>query len=272
MINDQSVEARNGGSYAASFSPGATNMTKSTNNLKSTTVPQAVNDGNMINPHIKMTTTVNTAKTIYHQTAQHRDTLIATTPSTHLLNVAMNTQPGSLANSKSPRANFKASSPMSTNQTSPVHISSPSVSASKFDLRAKLVASYTVAMNALESVTPDLLSKVGYDQAHSAIVEMHNEITRYNKSVFTNTTAALHPPIGPRDMFADAILRSGNLLCEYRTLFRKYETVVAAQGLASAQLKHTLASKQHIESEMFHIKSRLQQIQFDSGKLGEYNY
>ena len=93
-----------------------------------------------------------------------------------------------------------------------------------------------------------------------------------HKLVSSKIPTKLKPPNGPKDDFADAILRSGNLLSEYRTIFRKYESAVAAQGVASAQLKHTLASKQHIESEILHIKSRLQQIQFDWGKeRGSFN-
>jgi hypothetical protein len=161
---------------------------------------------------------------------------------------------------------------MNASLSPPNQKSSPYTSTSSIDLRAKLVAAYTVAMNSLESVTPDLLSKVGYDQAHTVIVEMHNEITKYNKSILSKESAGLKPPNGPKDDFADAILRSGNLLSEYRTIFRKYESAVAAQGVASAQLKHTLASKQHIESEILHIKSRLQQIQFHWGKeRGSFN-
>jgi len=272
MINGQSLEARNGGSYAASFAPRVNSMMTTNNNSKSTTAPHTINDGKINNPHLRTTTTVNTATTVYHQPAQHRDTFNTSSSYSPHSNVEINTQSSSPANPKSPRTYNRTSSAMNASLSPPNQTSSPYSSTSSIDLRAKLVAAYTVAMNSLESVTPDLLSKVGYDQAHTVIVEMHNEITKYNKSVLSKESAGLKPPNGPKDDFADAILRSGNLLSEYRTIFRKYESAVAAQGVASAQLKHTLASKQHIESEILHIKSRLQQIQFDWGKeRGSFN-
>ena len=266
LIKNQTSKSSIGGSYASSFAPKVESMMTMNESSRSNTVPQTTIDGKMLNPHHKTTTTVNTAVTVYHQNANNsRSTTIATGSSSPPSSTDIKTMNGSMANPKSPRPYINHSSTIkSTSQASPNQTTSPYTSGSSIDLRSKLVASYTFALNALESVTSEL--KVGYEQANTAIVEMHNEVARYNKSVSTRATPALHPPNGHRDVLADAILRSGNLLCEYRALYRKYETALAAQGVASAQLKHTLAMKQHAESELLHIKSRLEQIQLDSSK------
>ena len=121
-------------------------------------------------------------------------------------------------------------------------------------------------MNALDSVTTDLQTKLGYEQANTAIVSLLNETTGYYKAVYIGETPALKPPTNSKESFADAILKSGNLLGEYKVMFREHEAATAAQSSASAQLKLAYAQKQLIESKLLHIKSRLQQLQFDAGK------
>jgi hypothetical protein len=190
-------------------------------------------------------------------------------------------QQGSMNNRSFPIQNVnQQSSPLFKHQQSPMTTSSPAGLISinhqtspvyknpgnNEPLRPKLIAYYTVAMNALDSVSVDLQTKVGYEQANSAIVTLLNETTSYYKAVYLNETPALEPPTSSKDHFADSILKSGNLLGEYKVLFREYETAMTSQSLASAQLKHALAHKQHIESKLLHIKSQLQQLQHDNGK------
>jgi len=190
-------------------------------------------------------------------------------------------QQGSMNNRSYPIQNVnQQSSPLFKHQQSPMTTSSPAGLISinhqtspvyknpgnNEPLRPKLIAYYTVAMNALDSVSVDLQTKVGYEQANSAIVTLLNETTSYYKAVYLNETPALEPPTSSKDHFADSILKSGNLLGEYKVLFREYESAMTSQSLASAQLKHALAHKQHIESKLLHIKSQLQQLQYDNGK------
>jgi len=178
---------------------------------------------------------------------------------------------------QSPMISSSPASTISVNlQTSPMnsnmHVEMKSSSLASYTstnyepLRPKLIAYYTVAMNALDSVSVDLQTKVGYEQANTAVVSLLNETTSYYKSVYMDEAPALKPPTTSKDHFADSILKSGNLLGEYKVLFREYEAAMTSQSLASAQLKHTLAHKQLIESKLLHIKNRLQQLQFDSGK------
>ena len=170
--------------------------------------------------------------------------------------------------SPSTQVMLQKKSPIQLNQQSHIQTSSSPYStySAKDPLRPKLIALYTVAMNALDSVTTDLQTKLGYEQANTAIVSLLNETTGYYKAVYIGETPALKPPTNSKESFADAILKSGNLLGEYKVMFREHEAATAAQSSASAQLKLAYAQKQLIESKLLHIKSRLQQLQFDAGK------
>ena len=176
-------------------------------------------------------------------------------------------QIGSLSNRPFSNQKVNHSSPLQMSQQSHVYTSSPSsITSVNGPLRPKLIANYTVAMNALDSVTPELQSKVGFEQANTAIIEILNDTTRYYKAVYMGEALALNPPTTSKEIFADSILKSGNLLGEYKVTFREYEAATTSQSLASAQLKHALAHKQHVESKLLHIKNRLQQLQFDASK------
>ena len=176
-------------------------------------------------------------------------------------------QIGSLSNRSFSNQKLNQSSPLQMSQQSHVYTSSPSsITSVNGPLRPKLIANYTVAMNALDSVTPELQSKVGFEQANTAIIEVLNDTTRYYKAVYMGEAPALNPPTTSKEFFADSILKSGNLLGEYKVTFREYEAATTSQSLASAQLKHALAHKQHVESKLLHIKNRLQQLQFDASK------
>jgi hypothetical protein len=176
-------------------------------------------------------------------------------------------QIGSLSNRPFSNQKVNQSSPLQMSQQSHVYTSSPSsITSVNGPLRPKLIANYTVAMNALDSVTTELQSKVGFEQANTAIIEILNDTTRYYNAVYMNEAPALNPPTSSKEFFADSILKSGNLLGEYKVTFREYEAATTSQSLASAQLKHALAHKQHVESKLLHIKNRLQQLQFDASK------
>jgi len=176
-------------------------------------------------------------------------------------------QLGTTTNLPSTNQKMYLSSPSQMSQHSQMQSSTPiSLNASKEPLRPKLIAHYTVAMNALESVTTENQTKLGYEQANTAINSLLNESTSYYKAVYMGEIIALKPPSSAKDSFADSILKSGNLLGEYKVMFREYEAATTSQSLASAQLKHALAQKQLIESKLLHIKNRLHQLQFDAGR------
>jgi len=180
---------------------------------------------------------------------------------------SMTSQLGTMTNHTSPIQKMYQTSPSQMSQPSQKHSSTPiSINSGKDPLRPKLIAYYTDAMNALESVTPDIQTKLGYEQANTAINALLDETTSYYKAVYMGNVLALKPPSSAKESFADSILKSGNLLGEYKVMFREYEAAVTSQTLASAQLKHALAHKHLIESKLLHVKNRLQQIQFDAGK------
>ena len=111
-------------------------------------------------------------------------------------------QLGTTTNHPSANQKMYLTSPSQMSQHSQTQSSTPiSLNSSKEPLRPKLIAHYTVAMNALESVTTENQTKLGYEQANTAINSLLNETTTYYKAVYMGEIIALKPPSSAKDCF-----------------------------------------------------------------------